>query len=176
MPALVQHEVRETKNVTRQVAARAPEDGLDARNHLGQAERLRHVVVSARAKRVDLVLDAVLRCQKEDRPLEPLLTQAPADLDPLDIGQHPVEDDQVGLELADDAEGIPPGACLPHLESLVTKGRCHRVDDRPFVVDDEDSTSTGPVRSLLSSVHPPSVPPLPVNHLRKSPGAGVKEM
>ena len=60
-------EVAEAEHVAGQVAGRAAEDRLHARDDLGEAERLRDVVVAAGAQRLDLVLDRVLRGQEEDR-------------------------------------------------------------------------------------------------------------
>jgi hypothetical protein len=54
VPLLVEDEVAEAERVARQLARRAAEDRLDARDELGEAERLRDVVVAARAERLDL--------------------------------------------------------------------------------------------------------------------------
>ena len=93
-------EIREAEDVAGQLAAGAAEDRLHARDDLGEAERLGHVVVAAGAQRLDLVLDRVLRGQEENRRLEALLPQPPADLDAVEVGEHPVEHDEVGLARA----------------------------------------------------------------------------
>src|SRR5438105_3897564 len=168
VPTLVQHQVREAKDVARQLATGAPENRLHARDDLGQAERLRHIVVTAGTERVHLVLHRVLGGEEEDRRLEALLAQAAADLDPFDVRQHPVEDDQVGLEVANDAEGVPPVARLADVEALVAERGRDRVDDRALVVDDEDSTPARSVDPLHGSSHEPTVPRQAVNRLRNS--------
>ena len=138
MAGLVEHEVGEAEHVARQVAGRAAEDRLDARDDLGEAERLRHVVVAAGAERLDLVLGRVLRGQEEHRALEAARAEPPADLDPLDVGEHPVEDDQVGLGARDRGERVAAVVRLLDLVALVAESGRDRVDDRRLVVDDED--------------------------------------
>ena len=138
MAVLVEREVAEAQDVAGQLASRAPQDRLHARDDLGEAERLRHVVVSAGAQRLDLVLDGVLRREEEDRGAEAALAHAPADLDALDVGEHPIEHDEIGLELRDRRERAAAGRLLAHLETFVPKRSRDGVDDRRLVVDDED--------------------------------------
>ena len=96
VPLLVEHEVGEAEHVAGQLADLVRRRiACVARDDLGEAERLRHVVVAAGAQRLDLVLDAVLRGQEEDGGLEPARPQAAPDLDPLDVREHPVEHDEV---------------------------------------------------------------------------------
>ncbi len=71
MAVLVEAQVAEPQDVTGELAARAPKHGLHPGDHLGQAERLGHVVVTAGAKGVDLVLHCVPRREEEDGGLEP---------------------------------------------------------------------------------------------------------
>ena len=101
VPLLVEHDVREAENVARKLGSGSTQDCLHASDELGQAERLRHVVVASRAQRLDLVLGRVLRGEEQHDALEALGAEAPADLDALEIGEHPVEHDQIGL-LAED--------------------------------------------------------------------------
>jgi hypothetical protein len=75
--ALVEHEVREAQHVTRQVAARAAQDRVHARDDLGQV----------RARAGD-----------------------------LDVGEHPVEDDEVRLEPRESGERGAAGCRLLDLE------------------------------------------------------------
>ena len=137
MPCLVERQVAEAQDVAGQVAAGAPEDRLDARDHLGEAQRLRHVVVAAGAQRLDVVLDRVLRGEEEDRRLEAALAQPPPDLDPVDVGEHPVENDELGVERLRLGDRVAAGQRLAHLEALVAERGRDRVDDRVLVVDDK---------------------------------------
>ena len=134
--SLVEAEVAEAQDVAGQLAAGAPQDGLHPGDDLGEAERLRHVVVAAGAQRVDLVLDRVLGGQEEDRRLEAALAQTPPDLDPLDVREHPVEHDQVRLEL-DDGGSARARSPPRDVEALVAERGRDGVDDRGLVVDDE---------------------------------------
>ena len=96
---LVEDEVAEAEHVAGEVARGAAQDRLHAGDDLGEAERLRDVVVAAGTERLDLVLDSALGGEEQDRGLEAALAQPAPDLEPVDVGEHPVEDDQVGLEL-----------------------------------------------------------------------------
>ena len=129
------------EHVAGRVALGAPQDRADPGDDLGEAERLRHVVVAAGAQRLDLVLDGVLRRQEEDRRPEALRAQPAPDLDALEVGQHPVEHDQVGLGVGDRRQRRPAGGRLVDLEALVAKRRRHRVDDRRLVVDDQNAAA-----------------------------------
>ena len=164
VPSLVEHEVVEPQDVARQLAGGAAQDRLDARDDLGEAERLGDVVVAAGPEGLDLVLDATLRRQEEDRRPEAALAQALPDLDPVDVGEHPVEDDQVGLEGHRLRERVAAGSCLLDLVALVAKRGRDGVDDRRLVVDDEDLPAF--VRYRLC-VHDRIVATNPVGRLRE---------
>ena len=108
MALLVEDEIAEAQDVAGKRAGGAPQDRLDPRDDLREAERLRDVVVAAGAQRLDLVLRRVLRGEEEHRGLEALFAQATADLDALDVGKHPVEHDEVGLEARDRGSASRP--------------------------------------------------------------------
>ena len=146
--ALVEDEIGEPQHLA---AAGSPAErrriACDAGDDLGQAERLRDVVVAARAQRLDLVLGRVLRRQEQHRGPEALLAEPAADLDPLDVRQHPVEHDQIGLGPRRSAQRVAAGQRLLDLVPLVAEGRRDRIDDRRLVVDDEDPPTEAPFRS-----------------------------
>ncbi len=77
------------------VEAAAPQHGAQPGHQLVEAERLGHVVVAEREPR-DLVLGGVAGGEEDDRHLVPHLAQPAADVDPLHVGEHDVEQDQVG--------------------------------------------------------------------------------
>ena len=157
---LVEDEVGEAQHVAGQLAAGAAQDRLDAGDDLGEAERLGDVVVAAGAERLDLVLDRVLGGEEEDRGLEAALAEAAADLDPVEVGEHPVEHDQVGLgrrRRRSARRGRVRG--LLDLEALVAERGRDGVDDRRLVVDDEDPLA------LARSAHDRSVSAFPVSGL-----------
>ena len=135
---LVEREIREAQDVAGKVASGAPQDRLDACDDLRKAERLRDVVVAAGSQGLNLVLGGVLGGQKEHGALDPLRAQPPADLDSLEIGKHPVEDDQIGFALRNGRDCPAAGHRLVDVVTLVAKGRSDRVDDRRLVVDHQD--------------------------------------
>ena len=81
----------------RPLAGAAPYESPQAREELRERERLREVVVRARVEPGDAILDAVARGQHQHRRPDALLANPPADLDPVEPGQHQVEDDRVVL-------------------------------------------------------------------------------
>src|SRR5439155_574562 len=137
VPVLVQRQVAEAQDIPRKRTGRAAEDRLDARHDLGETERLRDVVVTSRRQRLDLVLGRVLRCQEEDSSLVALLPESAAHFDSLDVGEHPVEHDEVGMEARDGRERLASCGRLLDDVILVAERRRDGVDDRGLVVDDE---------------------------------------
>ena len=85
----------------------SPEERPHAREELVEGERLREVVVGAGVQARDAVLDAVPRREHEDRRPPVRRAQAPADLEPVDVGEHHVEQDHVVVVL-----GAEPRAVL----------------------------------------------------------------
>ena len=88
------------------LAAGAAQHGADAGDDLLEAERLGDVVVAADGEALDLVVDRVARGDEDDRQLAALLAQPPGDGEAVHVGEHHVEDAQVGLVVAGDAQGL----------------------------------------------------------------------
>ena len=162
---LVEHEVAQAQHVAGQVAGGAAQDGLHAGDDLGEAERLGDVVVAAGAKRLDLVLDCALCGEEEDRGLEAALAEATAYLEPVDVGEHPVEDDQVGVELHRLRERVAAVLGLGDVEALVPQRCGYGIDDRRLVVDDEDRRAGGGIGGSVQRGHGRIVSPVPVGCL-----------
>ena len=76
-----------------------PEERPDAGEELVERERLREVVVRAGVQARDAVLHAVARREHQDRRPSVRRPQAAADLDPVDVGEHQVEQDHVVVVL-----------------------------------------------------------------------------
>ena len=74
---------------------RAAGEGPQAGRQLGEGERLDQVVVGAGVEPGDAVGHGVARGQEQDRGLHAPAAQPAADLEPVDAGQHDVEDDRV---------------------------------------------------------------------------------
>ena len=117
----------------------------DPGGQLAQAERLGHVVVGAELEPDDLVELGVLGRQHDDRHAG-LGPDDPADLDPRQLGEHQVEQDEVralGPEpdqrLAAVGGGDDPESVgLERVDQRLAKGR--------LVVDDEDRSCHLPFR------------------------------
>jgi hypothetical protein len=60
------------------------------------------------------------------------------DLEPVDRGQHDVEQDQVGTALRDLLEGLPPVEGHAHVEPGTRERHLDELHDVGVVVDDED--------------------------------------
>jgi len=135
---LVQDQIGERTVPTRPWAAPgATQDGPHPRHDLGERERLRHVVVAAHREAGDLVLGGVLGGEKEDRRADAVVAQPPGELEAVDVGQHDVEHDQVGLERARDLERLPAAAGLGYLETPRTASAVETAS----VIDGSSSTT-----------------------------------
>ena len=82
-------------DVAAPLGRRPAQHALHAGDELAWVERLRQIVVGADLEPDDLVDVLVAGGQHQDRDIGGL-ADAPADLDPVEVGQHQVEDDQRG--------------------------------------------------------------------------------
>ena len=82
------------------------EERLDARDQLPPAEGLRDVVVRAQVETQDDVLLLALGGQHQDRHLQAVLADGPADLITVHPGQHDVEQDQAGVARQRQVEAV----------------------------------------------------------------------
>ena len=76
----------------------APERGADPGEQLVDRERLVHVVVGARVERPDLVVARVAHGEHDDRYVGPT-AEPPDHLDPVDVRQTEIEDEEIRLVL-----------------------------------------------------------------------------
>ena len=86
-----------------------------------------------------------------------LLAEPSADLDAFDVGEHPVEHEEIRLRLGDCFERVAPGVRLVDVIPLVAQRRRDRVDDRVFVVDDEDALLQGAVVPVEAHAEHPHI-------------------
>jgi hypothetical protein len=103
-------------------------------------ERLDQVVVGARPQPADLLLDLPLGGQHDDRDVAGLAFLRPdlrRDLVPVELGQHHVEEDQVGLLGAPEAEPLGAVARDDDLVAFLLQ-RVLKQALNVRVVDDED--------------------------------------
>ena len=121
---------------------RAAEDALDARHELARVERLRQVVVGADLEADDLVDVLVAGGEHQDRHVRGL-AHAAADLDPVDVGQHQVEDDQRGLLGRDLRQRGAAGGDGAHVVAGVLEVEGDERGDRRLVLDDQNRLRAG---------------------------------
>ena len=105
---------------------------------LGEGERLGHVVVAADREPGDLVLDAVAGGEEQHGHPDAVGPQPSRDLEAVEVGEHHVEHDEVGRVLLGGGQRRPSGHGLADLEAFVAQGGGDGVDDRRFIVDDQD--------------------------------------
>ena len=114
------------------------QDGVDAGDHLDQRERFGDVVVAAHGEPGDLVVEAVARGQEEHRHPQAVAAEAAGHLEPVEVGQHHVEHDEVGGPLLGRLQRVASVAGLLDVEALVAERGGHGVHDRRLVVDHQD--------------------------------------
>ena len=95
-------------------------------------------------------------------------------LEPVEVGQHDVEDDDVGLEVARDAqrgEAVSGGADVP---ALVAQGHREQLGKRRLVVDDEGADRAAARAGELRLVgHGRRLGPHHVSRMRRLPPAAL---
>ena len=129
----------------------AAQCGADAREEFVHAERFGDVVIGAGVESGDLLLLRVSRGQDEDGCGEPA-PEAAHDVDPVQVGQAEVEDDQVGWVGAGRGEG--GGSVVGGGHDVAARaqvdGEC--AGEADFVVHDQDVRHC--LFSLVSGGHP----------------------
>ena len=121
------------------VAAGAAQHGADAGDDLLEAERLGDVVVAADGEALDLVVDRVARRDEDDGQLTALLAQPAGHGEAVHVGEHDVEDAEVGLVVAGDLERLGAARGGGDVEPGVAQGRREELTDVGLVLDDEES-------------------------------------
>ena len=126
---------------------RAPQHGADPRDELGQLERLRHVVVRAELEPDDDVDGVRARREEDDRHLA-LAPDRAADLEPVELGEHDVEDDEVEGALAEAGEPLAAVRRCRDLESGLGEPERRDLPDRRVVLDEQHALVHG--KSLVA--------------------------
>jgi hypothetical protein len=114
----------------------APEDRLHPGDELARVEGLRHVVVGADLQPDDLVDVLVPGREHQDRHVR-RLPEAAADLDPVQIGEHEVEDDQREVPRRGLDQRVGAGRDGLHLVAGVLEVERDERRDRGLVLDHE---------------------------------------
>ena len=105
-------------------------------------EGLGEVVVGAQLQPDHLVCHLVPSREHDDRNLAGL-PDLPADGEAVHAGQHDVEHDQVGLELAEAVEGLDAVRHAFDLVALPAQVESRQLDDVLLIVDHEDLLTGG---------------------------------
>ncbi len=119
--------------------ARPPQHGAHTRDELFEAERLRHVVVAADGQAFDLLLGRVAGGEEHDRHVVAVGAQPLHHREPVAVGEHDVEDHEVGAEHRRRLQRVGAGARDLDVEAFVPQRGGDQVGDVRLVVDDEDS-------------------------------------
>ena len=142
------------------------EQRANASDQLARGERLREVIVGTELEANDLVDLGVARRQHQDRHVT-LAPDPPADLEPVNVRQHHVEDDDLGPILAERLKSALAILGGEHFKAFLSKRVAEGMTQIRVVVDDQQSRhgrATGNVKrnvaprpgpSLLASMPPP---------------------
>ena len=119
---------------------RAAQHGVDAREQLARRERLGDVVVGAAFEARDLVALFGARRQHDDRQLARLAIalERARELEAARVGQHPVDQQQVGKLVGDlgaPATGIRGFA---DFETGAAQSERDHLANRPLILDDQN--------------------------------------
>ena len=113
----------------------------DAGDQLARAERLGHIIVGAGLEAADPVALLAARGQHHDRHVggRRAAAQAAADLDPADALDHPVEQDDVGLDLVDEDQRFLAVAGAGHVVARALEMEGDEVRERAVVLDQQEA-------------------------------------
>ena len=117
---------------------RAPQRRFDAAAELAHREGLGDVVVGADLEPGDLVGLAAFRGQHDDRHLA-ARAQLAADFDPVEAGQHQVEDDEVEAALFEALQGFAAVEGGGDVVAVLAQGIAEQRLNRLLVVDEENA-------------------------------------
>ena len=110
----------------------------DAGQQLVEAERLRQIVVGAGVEAADHVLDRVARGEHQDGRVPPLPPELGRDLEPVLLGQHDVEQDDVVLVDVGQHGGLVAVGGDVHHVALFLQSLLDESGDLPVVFHDEN--------------------------------------
>ena len=122
----------------RAVRSTSAHDGPHARHELARGERLDHVVVGAELEADDPVDLLTARGQHDDRNVGLGPDQA-AEVSSVPVGEHHVQQDQVGRRCAPGLGGLLDRSRDLGVEALPSQVLGERLGDRLLVLDDQDT-------------------------------------
>ena len=136
--------------------AAAAQDRAHPGGQLGGGEGLHHIVVGAQLEAQDPVGLQALGRDQDHRHVAGA-ADGGQDVEAVLGGEHDVEDDQVGLAVAQAADGLGPGHGLGDLVALHLEQAAEHAPDLGVVVDHEELAHR-PARHRLSSAQIPPIP------------------
>ena len=142
---LVHAEVSHTNESVILFVQRATKDGFDAGHDLIQAEGLGDVVIATDGETGDLVLGGVFGGEEEDGTGVAAGAQALGYTETVDVGQHDVQHNEVGLFLEHRGDGLGAGAYRAHHEACEAQAGREQVPNVGFVIDNKNFRSVSHV-------------------------------
>jgi hypothetical protein len=124
-------------------AAATAQRGANAGDDLGHREGLGDVVVGAQGEAEHLVALLVLGRKDDHRRIGIVGAHALDDLDAVELGQHHVEQDEVGLVRAEQLERLLAVVGADGAEALEPQVHLQPLQDRRVVLDDEHAIGHG---------------------------------
>ncbi len=126
------------------IDACTPQHGADPGHELLETERFGDVVVAADREPLHLLLGRVPRGQEHDRYVMTVGSEPLHDGEAVAVGEHDVEDHEIGAECRRRLQGVRPGTCHLDVEPFVPQSGRDEVGDVRLVVDDEDACISHP--------------------------------
>ncbi len=116
----------------------------DPGDHFLQAEWLSDVVVAAESQPADLVFGGIARGQEHHGGVRAAAAKPPDHVEPVHVGEHDVEDDEIRPVPARLLHGLGPCRRGHHLETRVTQASGEQFADARLVLDDKQPGIRGP--------------------------------
>ncbi len=119
-------------------AAGAAQHRTDAGDDLFEAEGLRDVVIAADGQPRDLVRGVIAGGEEDDGSVHADLPEPAGDGEAVHIGQHHVEDEEVGVGLLRQAQGLGSVGGGDDVEACEAQARREEFADVGLIVDNEE--------------------------------------
>src|SRR6516225_4820789 len=137
---LVENQPFELDALIDAIAATPPEHGVDAREEFPWREGLGDVVVRTALEARNLVAFLGARSEHDHRQLAGLTValERARELEATHVGQHPVDQDEVGAGIGQRRSCAAAILGFAHFEAGALEAECDHLADRPFVFDDQN--------------------------------------
>src|SRR6516162_8102416 len=115
-----------------------PQEGIRAGQQFSELERFGHIVVGAQIQTQDDILLLTLRGEHDDRHVQPAAAHHTADLVAIDLGQHDIQQDQIGLSVHRQRKAPFAVGGTQHRETEVLERVLQSEQQSHLVFDDEN--------------------------------------